>query len=610
MDTRSESSPNPLIAPAELAWRGDQPFSRRFEDIYHAADGAAEVHRVFLAPTGFGALCARRAAATPARRVLVGELGFGSGLNFVVAAEACLRTGCRLHFISFEAAPIGPDDFHGLARRRRAQLPLYHELDENYPPLIRGWHRRVLADGQITLSLFWGDAATGLADIADRQRTPLDIWFLDGFAPDRNPQMWEPTLLQRIASLSAPGTRVGTFTAAGRVRRGLAAAGFEMTRVDQRPHKRESLAGTLSEGVGLRSAPRPPDSVRVAGAGLAGASVARHLAEAGVDVAVADPGLNARAPQGPYLPASRIDTTVLHSRLLADGSTAAALRCHGFLYAASFLRRFNEVRRTGVLQLPDGTQQIQRLLGIADTYQTSGDWLRVVDAQMAAELTGWPIDTLGLWFPDGGLVDTPALCRALLDHPRITTAAEAVCSHPSATPLVLACGPACHQFESARYLEIAPVHGQLDLVATARLPAAPMVGNGYLAPTGSLLAAGATYEHRPWHPEQATQRNLAQLGARDYQWRRRIRGTRSVSSDRLPVAGYLYGPDALPLAGKLVSTGHGSMGTVTSHVAGAVIAAMLTGDFAPLTRDLEAAMSPLRFRERQARRGFRHGARP
>src|SRR5690606_25964422 len=128
-----------------------------------------------------------------------------------------------------------------------------------------------------------------LADLAGRQRQPIDAWFLDGFAPDRNPELWEPALFQRIAALSAAGTRVATFTAAGRVRRALGEAGFAMSRVDQRPHKRESLAGTFAAR-GLAAA-APPPRVTVAGAGIAGAAVAAELAAAGVPVRLCDPVL-------------------------------------------------------------------------------------------------------------------------------------------------------------------------------------------------------------------------------------------------------------------------------------------------------------------------------
>ena len=628
MATRPGPSQSALIPAAELAWRGDQPYSSRFDDIYHAADGPEEVGRVFLGPTDFPDICRRRATSEKAatQRVLVGELGFGSGLNFMVAAGECLRAGCRLHFISFEAAPIRPAEFQLLAGKRGGRHPLYRELASQYPPLIRGWHRRSLAEGRIVLSTFWGYAAAGLADIVERQQNPVDVWFLDGFAPDRNPGMWAPELFLQMAALSTRGTRVATFTAAGKVRRGLEAAGFQMQRVDQRPHKRESLSGIFADSPsgkgekqagGLKSQLSIPSQVRVAGAGLAGASAARQLAEAGIAVQVYDaaaretPGApeHAQIDGSKPRPGSRLDATVLHARLLADGSPAATLRCHSFLFAAAFLARFPNIRRSGVLQLPGPGQGIDRLEAIADAYQASGSWLQMVDRAKARDLTRWPVESGGLWFGNGGVVDTPALCRSLLDHPRIEVIPEHIHPPLDATPLILACAAECRSFASAGYLEIAAVQGQLDLVALPELPSAPIVGNGYLAPAGALLVAGATYEYQPWDPERATEQNMHQLGQRPFQWRRRIRGTRAVSSDRLPVAGRLYDIDQAPVSGQLVSTGHGSMGNVTSHYAGAVVSAQLLGDFPPLTTTLEAALSPLRFRQRQARRGYRHGTR-
>ena len=615
MATRPGPSQSALIPAAELAWRGDQPYSSRYDDIYHAVDGPEEVRRVFLGPTDFEGICRRRAAngAAPSQRVLVGELGFGTGLNFIVAADHCVRSGCRLHFISFEAAPIGPADFQLLASKRAGRYPLYRELASQYPPLISGWHRRSLAEGRIVLSTFWGDVSAGLADIVQRQKNPVDVWFLDGFAPGRNPEMWEPALFVQMAALSGSGTRVATFTAAGKVRRALESAGFQMQRIDQRPHKRESLTGNLAGNLagnpaGLDGRVSVPSLVAVAGAGLAGASAARQLAEAGIAVRVFDAAAGAVGNDVPQ-PGSSLEATVLHARLLADGSAAAALRCHSFLFAVSFLARFPEIRRTGVLQLPGANQSVDRLEAIANAYQPSGAWLKLVNTATARDLARWPVDTGGLWFSDGGVVDTPTLCRSLLDHPAIEVVPEHIRQPLDTVPLILACAADCRAFATAGYLEVAPIQGQLDLVALPDLPAAPIVGNGYLAPAGSLLVAGATYEYQPWDPDRATAQNLRQLGERQFHWCRRVRGTRAVTSDRLPVAGRLYDVDEAPVPGQLVSTGHGSMGTVTSHYAGAVICAELVGDFPPLTTPLEAALSPLRFRQRQARRGYRHGSR-
>jgi len=288
------------LVPARLRWHDDQPFSDTYGDIYHAPDGADEVARVLLRP---GAIPERLARAS---RFRIGELGFGTGLNFIVAAEASLAAGTPLHFVSFEVAPIAPADFDRMADRRARRHPLYAELARNYPPLIRGWHQRRLAGGKVCLTLFWGDAAEGIGELEALQRNPLDAWFLDGFAPDRNPELWSDPLFEAIARLSDSGTTVATFTSAGRVRRGLQRVGFAMRRVDQRPHKSESLAGTFAQqhagastgscaGQGLERVSAPRHAV-VIGAGLAGASAARHLAEAGVRVTVHDPRPPARDP--------------------------------------------------------------------------------------------------------------------------------------------------------------------------------------------------------------------------------------------------------------------------------------------------------------------------
>ena len=655
--TQQTQQTAPVLRPAELRWTDDQPFSVAYGDIYHAPDGAAEVSRVFLAPSGLGAglgarldQAARRpgqATGSGRQALRVGELGFGSGLNFIVAAQACLDAGVGLHFLSFEAAPISADDFARLAARRAREHALYGELQRCYPPLIRGWHRRHLAGGRICLSLYWGDAHEGLAELRAQRARPMDAWFLDGFAPDRNPDLWAPALFENMAQLCTSGTTVATFTSAGRVRRALQAAGFNMRRVDQRPHKRESLAGVF-EGPAARQIDQPA-RVIVIGAGLAGASAAWHLAQAGVQVRVYDPQLNQSGVDQPssapsideLQPASRVPATVLHGRLLADAGPAGLLRCHAYLYAAALVARFAEFQATGVLQLPapggpaTGTGHAadtaglprDRLTAIHATYGNSGPWLQRVDQATARRLSDWPVASGGLWFPDGGIVDTPGLCAALLRDPLIeTVASAAILSEGPAeqgVPMVLACGIACLTAPAARYLELAAVHGQLDFVsldpASATAPRAPVVGNGYLVPHEGQLAAGATYEYQPWDPARASRQNLLQLGDRPLTWRRRIRGTRTVSSDRTAIAGQLIGAPggagqrdvpASPAGATIyVSTGHGSMGNVSSHFAGALIAARICGDAPPMSPALEAQLSPLRFRDRQQRRGYRQGAR-
>ena len=596
-----------MIRPAELSWRDGQPWARDFEDIYHSADGAAEVQRVFLEPSDFSSLLETRPT------LLVGELGFGTGLNFAVIAEACRAKGKRLHFVSFDRAPLSASDFKRVVRERAQQFPVYAELGAHYPALLPGWHRRSLVGGLITLSLFWGEADEGVDQLVSQQQRPFDLWLLDGFAPDRNPDMWRDELFEKLAAVSKQGARVATFTSAGRVRRGLAAAGFEMRRVDQRPHKRESLAGVLQRG-GL---PQPPSagSVSVIGAGIAGASVARHLADAGISVTV-------RESQTVASGASAIPATVMHGRLLPELSDIGLLRAHAYLYARAFCERFADaagLQRASALQVPSDSYPTRRLTAVAEAFASSGDWLSLLDADQAQAMSGLAFATGVLQFHDTWIIDTPALCRAMLDHPNIQTIESQAATDWSDTPTVLACGVASRAFAGAEYLELAEVGGQIDLfepqaTALAQLPVA-LVGNGYLAPTDLGLAAGATYEYGPWTPERASSTNLEHLqtlsgvDSADVRWRSSHRGTRSVSSDRTPIVGQLVDSTGQSLDGRFVSTGHGSMGTVTSHQGAALLSAELVGDFLPMAPGQAGLLSPRRFRERQAKRGYKFGAR-
>ena len=580
-----------VIGPADLAWCNGVPFSRDFGDIYHSVDGAGETGRVFIEPADLAGRAVR--AARHGRTLRVGELGFGTGLNFAVVAALALKSGCRLHFISFDSRPVAANAFVGMARKRRSKLPIYQSLMDAYPPLLSGWHRRVLAEGRIWLSLYWGEAADGLGDLIGRQRQPVDAWLLDGFAPDRNPDLWRESLFRDLAQLSGPGTGVATFTAAGRVRRSLENCGFEMRRVDQRPHKRESLAGTFHrQGIARQPIPR---QVAVAGAGVAGAAVARHLAEQGIAVNVFDPADTIASG------ASRIPAMLLHPRLLGEASSQSAWRAHSFAYSQPWVSRFPGFVESGVLQCRGPNMDGDKMRRIASAYATSG-LLKLLNASAASAISGWAVAAEALHFPRAGSVDPVRFTRALLDHPRISLRLRQP-APLGLRPLVLACAGGVRGYAPAAYLETAEVHGQVDVVSLPQRPRLAVVGDRYLVPTGEGVVVGATFEHAPWPAGAATGRNLEPIRAFPYRWLAPVRATRTMASDRTPIIGALA-------QGLYVSTAHGAMGTVSAPLAGAMVASQLTGDFAPVDRDVETVVAPERFRQRQARRGYRMNASP
>ena len=325
------------IAPAQLNWQGEQPVSGQFDDIYFSADGAQEVQRVFLQPSKV----VDRASALASPWFTIAELGFGSGLNFIVSADEMLaKTDKTLHFISLEAHPLTPSDWRKVAALRPRSATA-QALAESPLPLLTGWHRRSMHKGRIQLSVFHGDVADGLRELTEFQRQPVDAWFLDGFTPSKNPLMWQRSVLNTVASLCRQGTTVATFTSAGQIRRDLAELGFTMTKVDQRPFKRTSLRGEYVRAVSSKTLPAtPPRQINVLGAGIAGASVARQLAELGLNVNVYD-------PCGVASGGSKMDVSALHARLLGDESPAAEFRARAFHHAQSIHTNYTAFRRTG-----------------------------------------------------------------------------------------------------------------------------------------------------------------------------------------------------------------------------------------------------------------------
>ena len=596
------------LAPARLRWHGDQPYSLQFADIYHAPDGPAEVERVFVTPNRL----AERFAAARSETFRVGEIGFGTGLNFVLVAERFLAhapANMRLHFVSFEAHPLDAAAFAVLAERRRHTGRAYRELATAYPPLLAGWHRRRFCGGRVQLSLYFGDALAGLDDIAARQRQPIDAWLLDGFAPARNPDAWSSGLFARVTGLSGAGSTVATFTSAGDVRRGLEEAGFAMTRIDQRPHKRHSLCGVFAGG-GLERAP-VPRVVTVVGCGLAGGATARELAEAGFDVRLAE-----RA-EGPR---NRLAGAVLHARLVDPDASGATRRALAYAHSTAWLRGFAGVDQSGVLQFATERFPAARLERLAHAFAETGRWLSRVGPATASAIAGVPITESALHFRDGGTVDLPVLCAALRDHPRILPIGEVgsdALDGPRDEATVLCVGPDVGEFPGAGFLEVRPVWGQIDTMATGSRAAVPLVGDGFVSPlAGDLCAVGATYEHRPWDAARATDFNtargrrfLTRIAPGSFLSMRAghsMRGVRAVTSDRVPIIGRLDAPDRV--APCWLNLGHGSQGTVTAPLGAVCIAAMLAGDFAPLTTVELAGLAPDRFIARQRRRGLRHGA--
>lgn len=215
----------------ELSWSPTgTPVSARFDDPYFSLhDGLAETRHVFLRGNGL-----------PGRfrkGFHIGELGFGTGLNMLAAWAEWERGGLPgpLRFTSFEAYPMAPHDM----ARALAAFPDLHDWRERF---LAAWDGTGCDLGTLLAEVVIGDARVTLP----AWQGQADAWFLDGFSPARNPEMWQPELMQAVARHTAPGGTAATYSAAGSVRRGLQAAGFSVFRDPGFGRKRHMTRAILS----------------------------------------------------------------------------------------------------------------------------------------------------------------------------------------------------------------------------------------------------------------------------------------------------------------------------------------------------------------------------
>jgi tRNA U34 5-methylaminomethyl-2-thiouridine-forming methyltransferase MnmC len=214
---------------AELEWRDGVPVSTRFADPYYSLDdGLAETRHVFLAGNGL-----------PDRLrpgFHVAELGVGTGLNLLALLALVRETGRGpVRYTGFEAFPLSANDM-------RAALTAFPEVEEDAEALVAAWNTGgPFRTPEVEATFILGDARQTLPRWADK----ADAWFLDGFAPARNPELWEPALLAEVARHTAPGGTAATYSAAGEVRRSLAAAGFAVERCPGYGRKRHMTAARL-----------------------------------------------------------------------------------------------------------------------------------------------------------------------------------------------------------------------------------------------------------------------------------------------------------------------------------------------------------------------------
>ncbi|MEL6686683.1 MAG: tRNA (5-methylaminomethyl-2-thiouridine)(34)-methyltransferase MnmD [Pseudomonadota bacterium] len=319
--------PQPLTrtpAPKLDFSRPGTPAVTDFDDIYFSTDGGLEETRaVFLQGCGLPDGWQDRDVYT------IAELGFGSGLNFLATWQAWQQSasrrkpGSRLHFVSVEGFPFERDDL----RRALSHFPELERfaapLIESSPGPVKGLHRRQFGD--VTLTLVQDEVRPALQTLDLK----ADAWFLDGFSPAKNPDMWGDDVMGEVARLSAPNARLATFTVAGLVRRALEQVGFTVERREGFGRKRHRLEARFNKAA--TETPKPtPVTPTIIGTGIAGASIAHAFVRRGIAPRmITDPTHPAASGNGAALVKPRFD--------LQD-NPASRFFLSSFLYAREFYK--------------------------------------------------------------------------------------------------------------------------------------------------------------------------------------------------------------------------------------------------------------------------------
>jgi tRNA 5-methylaminomethyl-2-thiouridine biosynthesis bifunctional protein len=625
------------------------PYNTLYGDIYKSRAGAMdEAREVFVAGADVVGKWADR------ERFTLLELGFGLGVNFLATLAAWRsdpRACRRLHFVSVEAHLADPAS---LARAHEAlglDGPDARRLRAHWPLALPGLRRIEFDEARVTLTIAIGDVHRVLPILS----VAADAFYLDGFAPARNPAMWDERTCGALARRARPGATLATYTAAAPVRDALAGAGFDLSLRPGFADKRHCLSG--------RYAPRwpsfaPPDAAPawprrealVIGAGLAGCATAASLTRRGWQVRL----LERRA--GVAVEGSRQPALADHLHLSPDDNPLARLTRAALLNAGE-TSAARPIGRLALAEKPE-KRELQRAmlarLGFPPAYA------RAVERDEASDLAGVRLRHGGIWLPSCRMADPASLCAEWLG-----TAGRMLCARYDATVarlercgddwlaidptgdelgrapvVVLAAAGEASALVGADSVALRRVRGQTTVLSSAAIGALRTVlgGDAYACPLdGGGVLAGATFDedHDLEPTRDADLSNLRRLArllatpsdAEDWaetalaSARPGEVGFRYVARDRLPLIGAmpderavrrnaaeLTRNDRLPLpvlGGIYGAFGYGSRGLLWATLGAEILAAALEGEPAPVESDLLSLIDPTRFVRRLLRRGRR-----
>ena len=574
--------------------RPDTPVSLDFDDVYFSVEnGLEETRQVYLGACGLPDAWAGRA------RFTIGELGFGCGLNFLAAWQMWETRRpsetARLHFVSVEGFPF---DHAQLTEALSGwpELSKYADaLIEKWPGRVRGIHRLEFANG-VTLTLCCDPVSEALSQLS----LSADAWFLDGFTPAKNPDMWTQDVMQSVFDLSAPGAIVGTFTSAGDVRRGLATAGFEVELLEGYGRKRHRLQARKPG-----HAPDDKTDIRpvIIGAGIAGASLARSFLLRGITPVIIDADDDSGASGNP--------AAVVKPRLDLQDRPESRFFLAAYLYARAAYDG-PHVISTGIAQLAKDEKSGKRFAKlIAQTVLPSA---QISDLDIEARTGHKELSAPhgGLWFGRALTIDPPAMRADWMAGAQSVTGIaakieradndmhvknEAGQTLASGSHIYICAGANIETLLDGQDLELdkSPGYqrGQVTLCTRPQSLPAPVNYGGYAIPVEEDLLLGATHERSHRYVSSALQ---DADDAANIEAFKAIGGAPGkIKKSRASVR--VTTPDSIPRAGRVapgisVFTGLGGRGFVHAPLIGETLVSIICDDPLPVAPRILALLDP------------------
>ncbi|MBL4629772.1 MAG: bifunctional tRNA (5-methylaminomethyl-2-thiouridine)(34)-methyltransferase MnmD/FAD-dependent 5-carboxymethylaminomethyl-2-thiouridine(34) oxidoreductase MnmC [Paraglaciecola sp.] len=652
-----------IIANANIRFNENgTPYATDFEDLYFSdAQGLDETTHVFIKHNKL----LQRWENWSEPQFVIAETGFGTGLNILVTLlhfdkfiQQSNTAKFRLHFISIEKFPISHADL-SKALSLYPQLKQYSQaLLEQYPIPVAGCHRLSFLGGKVTLDLWLGDVHEVLPKIENKAKGLIDTWFLDGFAPSKNPDMWTQGLFEYMALLAKDQCHFATFTAAGFVKRGLREAGFDVQKQPGHGRKRDMLAGSINKLTESQSRlpyfARIPATINqhpkiaIIGGGLAGANCAYALSKRGLqatlycqDNALAE-GASGNA-QGGFYP-----------QLNAQAGHASQIHALSFNYASKLYRQLLNQgihyshQWCGTIQLAFNDKVTARYRKLIDNQTWPDTLIHWIDEQQATQLANIDLPYQGLYIPQGGWINLPELVAGLVEAAdAIVTTNKKLTSLEQVNGLwqlnwqdggqsntdivIMATGSDSGDCQQMSPLPFRLVRGQVEAIRSQnRLTnlSTVLCHKGYLTPPWQgFHAMGSTYIKDDKHSdyrlsEQQTNLAMHQQALNKCNWIDDIHATengraaiRCSTPDHLPMVGAVpdselqteqyddlykalpaqHYPQPIDHTNLFMLCGLGSRGLTTAPLCAEILVSQILNEPLPLSSNLLDALNPNRF---------------